>query len=112
MLHRRFIFRQLTRSGNQAAVFVLCVTLSILTIVAVNGFSDSINRSLLRDARALHSGDIILHAHYPFSQPLLEAVADLEAKGEARSLRIYDFYSVVRSSEDRKSTRLNSSHYS
>ncbi|MFW5635260.1 MAG: ABC transporter permease [Thermodesulfobacteriota bacterium] len=102
MLHKRFILRQLTRSGNQAAVFVLCVTLSILTIVAVNGFSESINRSLLRDARALHSGDIILHAHYPFSPALLDAVADLEAEGDARSLRIYDFYSVVRSPEGKK----------
>jgi putative ABC transport system permease protein len=97
MLNRRFILRQLTRSGNQAAVFILCVTLSILTIVAVNGFRDSINRSLLRDARALHSGDVILRSQYPFSPPLLDAVAALEKKGVARALRIYDFYSVVRS---------------
>jgi putative ABC transport system permease protein len=99
MLHRRFILRQLTRSGYQAAVFVLCVTLSILTIVAVNGFRESINQSLLRDARALHSGDIILRSQYPFSPPLLDAVAALEERGAARSLRIYDFYSVVRSPE-------------
>jgi putative ABC transport system permease protein len=97
MPHSRFIFRQLTRSGKQAAVFVLCVTLSIVTLVAVNGFGDSISRSLLRDARTLHSGDIILHAHTPFSQPLLDAAADLETSGKAQIVRIYEFYSVVRS---------------
>ncbi len=97
MPHSRFIFRQLTRSGNQAAVFVLCVTLSIVTLVAVNGFGDSISRSLLRDARTLHSGDIILHAHTPLSRPLLDAAADLERSGKAQTVRIYEFYSVVRS---------------
>lgn len=102
MPHKRFILRQLTRSGNQAGVFILCVTLSILTIVAVNGFSESINRSLLRDARALHSGDIILHSHYPFSPPLLDAAAELEKRGEAQSLRVYDFYSVVRSDKEKE----------
>ena len=95
MLHKRFIVRQITRSGKQAAIFVLCVMLSVVSLVSVGGFGESIRRSLLRDARALHGGDIILNAHTPFSEPLAAAVSRLTARGEAKSLRVLEFNSVV-----------------
>ena len=37
MLHSRFIRRELTRSGRQAGVLVLCVALSVVSLVAVDG---------------------------------------------------------------------------
>ena len=65
----KFILRDLYRSRNQAAIFVLCVVLSIVTLVAVNGFSRSVNDSLWKDARALHAGDIIIQSRQDFSGP-------------------------------------------
>ncbi|QTA81016.1 MacB-like periplasmic core domain-containing protein [Desulfonema limicola] len=105
MLHKKFILRQVTGSKKQSAVFVLCVMLSIVTIVALNGFSESISSSMLKDARALHAGDIILHSHFPFSKPLADAVQEIEKKGMAVSMKVYGFYSVVRV-ENEKSTLL------
>lgn len=96
MLHRRFIRRELTRSGRQAVVLVLCVALSVVTLVAVDGLGRNIHRVLLRDARSLHAADVILKSNYPFSQSLLNGVADLETEGRARAARYRRFYSMVR----------------
>ena len=54
--------RQLTGSLHQAAIFVLCVVLSLVTLVSLSGFSRSVHSSFLKDARALHAADIIIHA--------------------------------------------------
>ena len=96
MIHRRFLLRQLATGGHQAAVFVLCVVLSIVAVVAVNGFRESLDRSLLRDARALHAADIIVRSHFPLSALLLDRIRDLEAGGRIRSTAVHEFYSVVR----------------
>lgn len=96
MLHKPFIGRQISQSRKQSAVFVLCVALSIVTLVSLNGFSRSVNDSLLADARSLNAADIIIHSHYELSPPLLEAVAALQKDGLVQSARVYEFYSVVR----------------
>jgi putative ABC transport system permease protein len=83
--------------GHQAAVFVLCVTLSIIAVAAVNGFSERLDRSLLQDARALHAADIIVRSYFPLSPPLLDAVRELEDQGRIQSTAVHEFYSVVRS---------------
>ena len=96
MLHSRFIRRELTRSGRQAGVLVLCVALSVVTLVAVDGLGRNIHRALLRDARSLHAADVILKSNYPFSPGLLTAVERLEAAGKTRAARYWRFYSMVR----------------
>jgi putative ABC transport system permease protein len=103
VLHKQFILRQFTRSRKQALVFVLCVVLSIVTLIAINGFSISVNRALLKDARQLHAGDIIIHSHYAFSQPILDAVASLQSRRIVDSARIYEFYTVVRAMQEKGS---------
>lgn len=96
MLHKSFIVRQLTHSGNQTLVFVLCVALAIVTVVALNGFRRSVNRTMVEDARVLLAGDILIHSRREISEPLFNAVQTLEKRGEVRSTRTYAFYSVVR----------------
>jgi putative ABC transport system permease protein len=96
ILHKPFIGRQISHSKKQSAVFVLCVALSIVTLVSLNGFSRSVNDSLLKDARKLNAADLIIHSHYELSPPLLEAVASLQKDGLVQSARVYEFYSVVR----------------
>lgn len=96
MLHKQFIRRQLTSAKKQSSIFILCVALSMVTLVALRGFGESVDRALLADAQALHAGDIIIHTHYPFSEPVLSVVAALEAQDRVESARVYEFYSVVR----------------
>ena len=88
--------RQLAGSLHQAAIFVLCVVLSLVTLVSLSGFSRSVHSSFLKDARALHAADIIIHAHSPFSEPLLQELSALEKQRAVASARIYEFYSIVR----------------
>lgn len=96
MLHFQFIKQQIVRSRKQATVFVLCVVLSMITLIALNGFSDSVHRALMNDARRLHAGDIIVRSHYDFSPQLEEAVSRLQAAGRVSAARLYEFYSIVR----------------
>ena len=103
MIHARFLLRQVAAGGHQAVVFILSVILSIVAVVAVNGFSESLNRSMLKDARALHAADIIVRSHFPISPPLLGAIRELEARGRIRSTAVHEFYSVVRSEGPEKS---------
>ena len=96
MLNSRFIRRELTSSPQQSIIFVLCVALSMVTLVSLGGFSESVDNSLLRDARALHAGDIIVHSNYDLSSPLSEAISSLRRKGIIDAARVYEFYSLVR----------------
>ncbi len=95
MLNLRFIGRQITGAKRQCVVFVLCVALSMVTLVSLGSFSRSVQSSLLRDARALHAADLIVHAHAPLPAPLQGRIASLAGQGELLSARYWDFYSVV-----------------
>lgn len=75
---------------------MLCVVLSLVTLVSLSGFSRSVHSSFLKDARSLHAADIIIHAHSPFSKPLLLELAALEKQRKTVRAQSYEFYSVVR----------------
>ena len=96
MLHTKFILRDISASRSQAAIFVACVVLALVTLVAIGGFSDAVNRAVLQDARALHAGDIIIRSRQEFSPSLTDAVERLRQNNRADSARYYEFYSVVR----------------
>jgi len=102
-LHRNFIIRQIVRSRRQAVVFVLCVALSIVTLISLNGFSASVNSSMLNDARTLHASDIIIQSYFDLSPPVIHLVKQLEGRNMIRSSRVWEFYSVVRSQENHNS---------
>jgi len=99
-LHRHFIFRQIMRSRRQAAVFVVCVALSIVTLIALNGFSAGVHRSLLNDARSLHAADVIVRSNYDLPPVLTDVVGQLETEGTLSAARVYEFYSVVRTRDN------------
>ncbi len=103
MFHCAFLFRQIRRSGKQAGVFVLCVMLSMVSLIALNGFSSSVNQSLMRDARQLNAGDIIIRSHYPFSPGITGAVKRLVSNGRIASSRLYEFYAIARSPSEEQS---------
>lgn len=103
ILNIRFIIRQIARSRRQATVFVLCVALSIVTLISLNGFSASVNTSLLNDAKTLQAADIVVHSYFDLSPALLNSIAQLEARNEIRSARVWEFYSVVRRPHSKES---------
>jgi len=96
VVNLRFILRQITGAKRQCAVFVLCVALSMITLVSLGSFSRSVRSSLLRDAQALHAADIIVRAHSPNPLALEEKLAALGREGELKSTHYWSFYSVVR----------------
>jgi putative ABC transport system permease protein len=95
MIHFRFILRQLRSSGKQALILVLCVALSLLTLVSLGGFSSSVRSSMLQDARQLHAADIIIHTHYPLSAGLEAATKKYEQEGQTVNALVLEFYSMV-----------------
>ena len=100
MLNIHLIRRQIAGSLHQSAVLVLCVVLSMITLVSLGGFSRSVHSSFLRDARALHAADIIVHSHAPFSSSLLDALTSLELRKKIESARVYEFYSIVQTDKN------------
>jgi putative ABC transport system permease protein len=103
ILHPQFIVRQIVRSRRQAIVVVLCVALSIVTLISLNGFSASVNTSLLNDAKTLHAADIIIQSYQGLSPATVNTVRQLEDQNQIISNRIWEFYSVVRSQKKRDS---------
>lgn len=99
----RLAAREIARSGPQSALFVLSMTLALVTLVALGGFSRAVQRSVARDARELHAGDVILHSHREFSPALAAEVDAVEREGLARVARLHDFYSMARSADGSRS---------
>ena len=96
MLLKHFIWNQIIRSKKQAVVFVLCVALSISSIFALDVFSNSVNQSLLRDARRLHAADIIIGSRTEISEAMTGRIHALEKRGLVQSARVYEFYSMAK----------------
>jgi putative ABC transport system permease protein len=96
VLLKHFIWNQIIRSKKQAVVFVLCVALSISSIFALDVFSNSVNQSLLNDARRLHAADIIIRSRTEISEAITNRIHDLEKRGLVESARVYEFYSMAK----------------
>jgi len=95
MFNIHFIIRQIKSSGKQALILVLCVALSLLTLVSLGGFSSSVRSSMLKDARQLHAADIIIHSHYPLSTGLAAAINDYKDGGLVTGALVHEFYSMA-----------------
>lgn len=100
MLNHQSILREIRHSARQATLFTLCVALSLTTLTAFSGFSRSVGRSLLMDARKLHAADIIIKSYDPVSRPLTQAVDRLVRQKRVESAGIHEFYSVVRAHDE------------
>ncbi|MEZ4511930.1 MAG: FtsX-like permease family protein [Chloroflexota bacterium] len=96
MIHTRFIYRQITNSWKQTAVFIACVALSLVTLVSLGGFGESVNNSLLRDARKLLAADVEARSRFPFTEAVEAELAVLAAEPGIDLARTYEFISVVR----------------
>ncbi|MGB1253130.1 MAG: ABC transporter permease [Candidatus Promineifilaceae bacterium] len=95
-MHKQFILRQISTSLKQTLVFIACVALSLVTLVSLGGFGESINNSLLRDARRLLAGDIVVATGFPLREPLVAELNALRQTNGVRVAQTYEFISVVR----------------
>ena len=69
----------------------------------MNGFKEDVRRAVLKDARTLHAADVIVHSHAPLSKALLKTISKLRSDGRIQAARIYEFYSVVRTIDEKAS---------
>ncbi|MEJ2658328.1 MAG: hypothetical protein P8012_14225 [Desulfobacterales bacterium] len=95
--------REIARSSKQAVVFCLCVALSLTSLTVFSGFSKSISRILLTDAKKLLAADIIIHSHEKLSDKLDGDISALVRQGKIERCRYWEFYSMVRRLDDRAS---------
>ena len=102
-MHITFIYRQITSSLKQTTVFVACVVLSLVTLVSLGGFGESVNTSLLRDARKLLAADIVVESGFPFDETLEAELARLQADPGITVARTYTFITIVRAPEGENS---------
>ena len=92
----RLLFREMMHSRGQAVIFVLCVALSLISIVAVSSFRRDVRSALADDARSLHGGDIIVRSQAEFSPPLGGELAALQEDEGIAVVRNWEFYSMAR----------------
>jgi putative ABC transport system permease protein len=103
----RFILSEMFHSRGQGLIFVVCVALSLVSLVAINSFRRDVNQSLVSDARNLHGGDVIVKNHQPLSPALTKALADLEQEPDKEVSRTWEFYSVARNGSGDKTVLAN-----
>jgi len=107
VVNGRFLLRELLYSKKQAAIYILCVALSLVSLVVVNSFRRDIDRSVGGDAKALHGGDIIIHSHYELSPDMQHSIVELTGENRAVAVRTWGFYSVARKSNENASLLCN-----
>jgi putative ABC transport system permease protein len=103
MTHGKFAMREIARSYRQAGVFCLCVALSLASLTVFSGFSKSVSRILLLNAKKLQAADIIIHSHEKLSDRLENSIVDLVRRKKIERCRYWEFYSMVRTVDDRAS---------
>ncbi len=105
MMQLHLIYRQIQRAKRQSIIFVLCVALSLTSLVAFNGLSKSIDHVFTRDARQLHGADIIIRSRAPFSELLTQTLNQLVADQRIDIARVHECFSVV-ANQDQNRTLL------
>lgn len=95
-----FVYRQLLHPRKQTVLFLCCVALALVTLVALGGFDLGVKRSVWKDARALHGGDLIVTSRFPFSAPLSKAIGSLETNDGIDIVQTWRFYTVVRNARE------------
>ncbi|MGW8194239.1 MAG: ABC transporter permease [Desulforhopalus sp.] len=106
-MNGRFLMREMVHGRSQVVVFILCVALSLISIVAINSFRRDVRQSVVSDARGLHGGDIIVHSHYPFSPSLEKELISIQQQKGIDGVRSWEFYSVARRKDGKGSVFSN-----
>lgn len=106
-MNLRFILSEISHSRGQGWIFVVCVALSLVSLVAINSFHRDVNQSLMADARKLHGGDVIIRSHHPLAPAILTELGELKDLKDVDVSRSWEFYSVARSATKEKTVLAN-----
>lgn len=98
-LHLAFVRNQLLRPRRQTLLFLFCVALALITLVALGGFDLGVKQSVWKDARALHGGDAIVSSRLPFSPSTTDAIGELAAEADILVVRTWQFFSMARNTD-------------
>ncbi len=88
-------FRQLRFARQRLLLFLLAISLSIATLVAVQSFAANLHGNVRQQARAMLGADLELTSARPFDAPVQHSLAELAATG-AEVAKLTSFVSMVR----------------
>jgi len=106
-MNYRFIMSEISHSRGQGWIFVVCVALSLVSLVAINSFRRDVNQSLLSDARNLHGGDVIVRSHHPLTAGIKTELQALDKEVGTSVCNTWEFYSVARSAARQRTVLAN-----
>lgn len=106
-MNYRFIISEISHSRGQGWIFVVCVALSLVSLVAINSFRRDVNQSLLSDARNLHGGDVIVRSHQPLTASITNELGLLNKEVGTSVSKTWEFYSVARSAAESRTVLAN-----
>lgn len=92
----RHLLRDLAHNRGQAVIFVLCVALSLVSIIAVNSFRRDVRGVIAGDAATLQGGDIIVRSGSELTPALTAELSAVIGEGGITAVTAWEFYSVAR----------------
>ena len=86
--------RELRSSARRIGVYMLSITLGVMALVAIHGFSSDLNRSVQDEAEALMGANAQLSSNRPLPEPVAAVLDSLAAAGNP-SARVTSVVSMV-----------------
>jgi putative ABC transport system permease protein len=86
--------RELRSSARRIGVYMLSISLGVMALVAIHGFSADVNRSVEDEAEVMMGANVRIGSNRPFPEPVLELIDSLEEAGQ-RSARVTNAVSMV-----------------
>jgi putative ABC transport system permease protein len=86
--------RELRSSARRIGVYMLSISLGVMALVAIHGFSADVNRSVEDEAEVMMGANVRIGGNRPFPEPVLALIDSLEGTGQ-RSARVTNAVSMV-----------------
>lgn len=86
--------RELRSSARRIGVYMLSISLGVMALVAIHGFSADVNRSVEDESETMLGANARIAANRPFPEPVAALVDSLEVAGHA-SARVTNAVSMV-----------------
>jgi putative ABC transport system permease protein len=86
--------RELRSSARRIGVYMLSISLGVMALVAIHGFSADVNRSVEDEAEVMLGANARIGSNRPFPDPVLALIDSLEGAGH-RSARVTNAVSMV-----------------
>lgn len=92
----RHLLRDISHNRGQAVIYVLCVALSLVSLIAVSSFRRDVRGVVAGDAATLQGGDVLVRSGSDFTPGLAAELAAVVGAGGVTAVEVWEFYSVAR----------------